>query len=49
MISKLRKQFNDIYGYALLLDIARFKEGIEHERREEIASRAKPVQYYLPK
>lgn len=35
MMDKIRKQYRDIYGYALLLDIVRLKEGMERDRWEQ--------------
>ena len=32
MMDRLKKQYRDVYGYAVLLDIVRFKEEMEHAR-----------------
>lgn len=34
MMDKLRKKYRDIYGYAVLLDVVRLKEEMEHDRWE---------------
>ena len=45
----IRKSINDMYDCAIMVDLARFKEGLNDERQTEIAERAEPIQYYLPK
>lgn len=44
----LRESIQDIYGCALMTDLARFKEEIEHERRSNIAKGIEPVRHFLP-
>ena len=48
MISEMRKDLRDVYGYGLLLDIVKFKEELKDERRSEIAKNIEPVRHFLP-
>ena len=49
MIDKLKEQYRDIYGYALLLDIVRFKEGLDNERQTKVVEREKSIQHFFSK
>lgn len=45
----IRESINDMYGCVLMVDLARFKEGLENERQARIAKRAESIQYFLSK